>query len=92
MSEKNYRFETLVLHAGQVPDPTTLARAVPVYRTTAYNFKSAEHGANLFALKELGNIYTRLMNPTTDVLEQRTAALDGGIASVATASGTAADR
>jgi O-acetylhomoserine (thiol)-lyase len=90
MTEKNYRFETLALHAGQAPDPTTLSRAVPVYRTTAYNFKSAEHGANLFALKELGNIYTRLMNPTTDVLEQRTAALDGGVASVATASGTAA--
>jgi O-acetylhomoserine (thiol)-lyase len=90
MAGKNYRLETQVLHAGQVPDPTTGARAVPIYRTAAYNFKSTEHGANLFALKELGNIYTRLMNPTTDVLEQRAAALDGGVAAVATASGTAA--
>jgi O-acetylhomoserine (thiol)-lyase len=90
MSEKNYRLETQVLHAGYANDPTTQSRAVPVYRTAAYNFKSTEHGANLFALKELGNIYTRLMNPTTDVLEQRAAALDGGVASVALASGTAA--
>lgn len=90
MSEKNYRLETQSLHAGYANDPTTQSRAVPVYRTAAYNFKSTEHGANLFALKELGNIYTRLMNPTTDVLEQRLAALDGGVGSVATASGTAA--
>ncbi|HDT15250.1 MAG TPA: aminotransferase class I/II-fold pyridoxal phosphate-dependent enzyme [Firmicutes bacterium] len=90
MGEKNYKLETQVLHSGYSPDPTTNARAVPVYRTAAYNFKSTEHGANLFALKELGNIYTRLMNPTTDVLEQRAAALDGGIAAVAAASGTAA--
>jgi O-acetylhomoserine (thiol)-lyase len=90
MSEKKYRLETQALHAGYANDPTTQARAVPVYRTAAYNFKSTEHGANLFALKELGNIYTRLMNPTTDVLEQRTALLDGGVGAVATASGTSA--
>jgi O-acetylhomoserine (thiol)-lyase len=90
MAEKNYRLETQALHAGYSGDPTTNSRAVPVYRTTAYNFKSTEHGANLFGLKELGNIYTRLMNPTTDVLEQRVTALDGGVGAVATASGTAA--
>ncbi len=90
MGEKDYKLETQVLHSGYSPEPTTNARAVPVYRTAAYNFKSTEHGANLFALKELGNIYTRLMNPTTAVLEQRAAALDGGIAAVAAASGTAA--
>jgi O-acetylhomoserine (thiol)-lyase len=90
MSENNYRFETLALHAGQVPDPSTLSRGVPVYRTSSYVFKSTEHAANLFALKELGNIYTRLMNPTTDVLEQRVTALEGGAAAVAVASGTAA--
>ena len=90
MAEKKYRLETQALHAGYTPDPTTNSRAVPVYRTAAYNFKSTEHGANLFGLKELGNIYTRLMNPTTDVLEQRVAALDGGVGAVATASGTAA--
>jgi O-acetylhomoserine (thiol)-lyase len=86
----NYRFETLALHAGQVPDPSTLSRGVPVYRTSSYVFKSTQHAANLFSLKELGNIYTRLMNPTTDVLEQRVAALEGGAAAVAVASGTAA--
>lgn len=90
MSEKQYRFETLSLHAGQVPDPATLSRAVPVHRTSSYLFKNTEHAANLFALKELGNIYTRLMNPTTDVLEQRVAALEGGAAAVALSSGTAA--
>jgi O-acetylhomoserine (thiol)-lyase len=90
MSANNYRFETLALHAGQVPDPTTLSRGVPVYRTSSYVFKNTEHAANLFALKELGNIYTRLMNPTTDVLEQRVAALEGGAAAVALASGTSA--
>lgn len=89
MSAKSYRFETLALHAGQVPDPT-LSRGIPVYRTTSYLFKSAEHAANLFSLKELGNIYTRLMNPTTDMLEQRVSQLEGGAASVAVASGTAA--
>jgi O-acetylhomoserine (thiol)-lyase len=90
MAEKKYRFETLALHAGQVPDSTTLSRAVPIYRTSSYVFKSTEHAANLFALKELGNIYTRLGNPTTDVLEQRVSQLEGGAASVAVASGTAA--
>lgn len=85
-----YRFETLQLHAGQNPDPTTNSRAVPIYQTTSYVFNSAEHGANLFALKEFGNIYTRIMNPTTDVFEQRLAALEGGVAAVATSSGQAA--
>ena len=89
MSEKNYRFETLALHAGQTVDATQ-SRGIPVYRTSSYLFKSTEHAANLFALKELGNIYTRLMNPTTDVLEQRVTQLEGGAASVALASGTAA--
>jgi len=89
MSAKPYRIETLALHAGQTPD-ATLARGIPVYRTTSYVFKNTEHAANLFALKELGNIYTRLMNPTTDILEQRVAQLEGGAASVALASGTAA--
>src|SRR5476651_2339951 len=84
------KFETLQLHAGQEPDPTTGARAVPLYQTTSYVFKNAEHGANLFALKEFGNIYTRLMNPTTDVIEKRIAALEGGVAALATASGQAA--
>lgn len=87
---KNYRYETLAIHAGQEIEPSTLARAVPVYRTTAYNFKSAKHGANLFALKEFGNIYARLMNPTNDVLEKRIAALEGGAAALSLASGTAA--
>jgi len=86
----NYRFETLQLHAGQEPDPTTGSRAVPIYQTSSYVFKNTEHGANLFALKEFGNIYTRLMNPTTDVFEKRIAALEGGVAAVATASGQAA--
>ncbi len=86
----NYRFETLQLHAGQEADPTTGSRAVPIYQTTSYVFKNAEHGANLFALREFGNIYTRLMNPTTDVFEKRIAALEGGVAALATASGQAA--
>ena len=86
----DYRFETLALHAGQVPDPATLSRAVPIHRTSSYVFKSTEHAANMFALKELGNIYTRLGNPTTDVLERRVAALEGGAAAVAVASGTSA--
>ena len=81
---------TISLHAGQQPDPTTGSRAVPIYQTTSYVFKSAEHAANLFALKEGGNIYTRLMNPTTDVLEQRVAAIEGGTAALAVASGMAA--
>jgi O-acetylhomoserine (thiol)-lyase len=84
------RFETLQLHAGQEIDPTTQSRAVPIYQTTSYAFKSAEHGANLFALKEFGNIYTRIMNPTTDVFEKRIAALEGGVAALAVASGQAA--
>jgi len=82
--------ETLALHAGYQPDPTTGSCTVPIYRTSAYVFKDTEHAANLFGLKELGNIYTRLMNPTTDVLEQRVAALEGGAAALALASGTAA--
>ena len=82
--------ETLVLHGGQEPDPTTGARAVPIYQTTSYQFKSTEHAANLFGLKEFGNIYTRLMNPTTDVLEKRIAALDGGVGALAVASGQSA--
>lgn len=82
--------ETLALHAGQKPDPTTGSRAVPIYQTTSYVFQDAEHAANLFALKAFGNIYTRLMNPTTDVLEQRLAALHGGTGAVATSSGQAA--
>ena len=89
MSANNLKFETLQLHAGQEVDPTTGARAVPLYQTTSYVFKNAEHGANLFALKEFGNIYTRIMNPTTDVFEKRIAALEGGIAALATASGQA---
>src|SRR3954467_7391378 len=84
------KFETLQLHAGQEVDPTTGSRSVPLYQTTSYVFKSAEHGANLFALKEFGNIYTRIMNPTTDVFEKRMAALEGGVAALATASGQAA--
>lgn len=84
------KFETLQIHAGQEVDPTTNARAVPIYQTTSYAFKDAAHGANLFALKEFGNIYTRIMNPTTDVFEKRIAALEGGVAALATASGQAA--
>ena len=86
----SHRFETLQLHAGQVADPVTNSRAVPIYQTSSYVFNDAEHGANLFGLKEFGNIYTRLMNPTTDVFEKRVAALEGGIAAVATASGQSA--
>ncbi|EAY24765.1 O-acetylhomoserine aminocarboxypropyltransferase/cysteine synthase family protein [Microscilla marina] len=87
---KTYHFDTLQLHAGQEVDPTTGARAVPLYQTTSYAFKDASHGANLFALKEFGNIYTRIMNPTTDVFEKRIAALEGGVAALATASGQSA--
>ncbi len=83
-------FDTLQLHAGQQIDPTTNSRAVPIYQTTSYGFKNNEHAANLFGLKEFGNIYTRIMNPTTDVFEQRIAALEGGVAALATASGQAA--
>lgn len=87
---KKYRFETLQLHAGQRPDPSTNARAVPIYQTTSYNFNDSEHAASLFALKEFGNIYTRIMNPTTAVFEDRIAALEGGVAALATSSGQAA--
>ena len=84
------RFETLQLHGGQEVDESSRSRAVPIYQTTSYTFKNSEHGANLFALKEFGNIYTRIMNPTTDVFEKRIAALEGGVAAVATGSGQAA--
>jgi O-acetylhomoserine (thiol)-lyase len=88
--EKQYRPETLAVHGGQEPDPTTLSRAVPIYQTTSYVFRDTEHAANLFALKEFGNIYTRIMNPTQDVFEKRIAALEGGVGALATASGQAA--
>jgi OAH/OAS sulfhydrylase len=87
---RNYKFETLQLHAGQEPDPATNSRAVPIYQTTSYVFNDTEHAATLFALKDFGNIYTRIMNPTTDVFEKRIAALEGGVAAVATSSGQAA--
>jgi O-acetylhomoserine (thiol)-lyase len=87
---KPYQDGTLALHAGQVPDPTTNSRAVPIYQTSSYTFNSAEHAANLFSLKEMGNIYTRLMNPTSDVLEKRLAELDGGVGALALSSGSAA--
>lgn len=90
MSDETYAFATLALHAGQTPDPTTGSRAVPIYQTTSFQFKDSAHAANLFALKELGNIYTRLMNPTTDVLEKRLAELDGGVGALALSSGQAA--
>lgn len=90
MSERKLKFDTLQVHAGQKPDPTTGSRAVPIYQTTSYVFNDSEHAANLFALKEAGNIYTRIMNPTTDVFEQRIAALEGGVGALATASGSAA--
>lgn len=90
MSNKTRRLGTLAIHAGQSPDPVTGCRTVPLYQTSSYVFKSTEHAANLFGLKELGNIYTRLMNPTTDVFEQRIAAIEGGTAGLAVASGSAA--
>ncbi len=90
MSDKKLHFETLQIHAGQVVDSTTNSRAVPIYQTSSYIFNNAEHGANLFALKEFGNIYTRIMNPTTDVFEKRVAALEGGVTGLATSSGQAA--
>jgi O-acetylhomoserine/O-acetylserine sulfhydrylase len=90
MSDRKLNFETLQLHAGQEVESTTLSRAVPIYQTSSYVFKNAEHGANLFALKEFGNIYTRIMNPTTDVFEKRVAALEGGVTGLATSSGQAA--
>jgi O-acetylhomoserine (thiol)-lyase len=90
MSERKMKFDTLQVHAGQKPDTATGSRAVPIYQTTSYVFNNAEHAANLFALKEQGNIYTRIMNPTTDVFEKRMAALEGGVGALATASGSAA--
>ena len=90
MTKKKFHLGTTSLHAGQVPDPTTGSRVVPLYQTSSYVFKNTEHAANLFGLKELGNIYTRLMNPTTDVFEKRIAAIEGGTGAIATASGAAA--
>ena len=90
MSNSSHHLSTLALHAGQVPDPTTGARAVPLYQTTSFVFKNSDHAANLFALKEFGNIYTRIMNPTTDVFEQRIAAIEGGTGALAVSSGQAA--
>lgn len=90
MTNKDWGFDTLQVHAGQVPDPVTGARALPIYQTTAYVFRDAQHAADLFSLKEEGNIYTRLQNPTTDVLEKRVAALEGGIGALATGSGMSA--
>lgn len=90
MSERTLQFDTLQVHAGQEPDPATGSRAVPIYQTTSYVFNNAEHAANLFALKEFGNIYTRLMNPTSDVFEKRVAALEGGVGALAVASGSSA--
>ena len=90
MSERKLAFETLQVHAGQVPDPTTGSRAVPIYQTTSYVFRDTEHAANLFALREAGNVYSRIMNPTIDVFEKRVAELEGGVAALATSSGLAA--
>ena len=81
------KIETLTLHGGQEPDPTTGSRAVPIYQTTSYQFRDTDHAARLFGLQEFGNIYTRLMNPTTDVLEKRLALLDGGVGALAVSSG-----
>ena len=91
MPDTKQHLATLAVHAGQTPDPTTGSRAVPIYQTTSYEFQDADHAGRLFALKEFGNIYTRIMNPTTDVLEKRVAALEGGVAALATASGQAAE-
>src|SRR5271165_5577724 len=91
MSESKQQFATLAVHAGQTPDPVTGSRAVPIYQTTSYLFQDADHAGRLFALKEFGNIYTRIMNPTNDVFEKRVAALEGGVAGLATASGQAAE-
>ena len=90
-NEAELRFDTLAVHGGQQPDPTTLARAVPIYQTTSYLFTDADHAARLFALEEFGNIYTRIMNPTVDVFEKRVALLEGGVGALATASGQAAE-
>jgi len=90
MIDRQYKFDTLQVHAGQIADPTTGSRAVPIYQTTSYVFKNSDHAAALFSLSEAGNIYTRIGNPTTDVLEQRISALEGGVATLAVASGSAA--
>ncbi len=90
-NSRNYRFETLQLHAGQKPDSETNSRAVPIYQTTSYVFNDTDHAANLFGLKEFGNIYTRIMNPTAAVFEERIAALEGGVGALATASGMSAE-
>ena len=90
MSQKKLHPETVSLHAGQVPDPVTGSRAVPIYQTSSYSFRDVKHAAELFALREFGNIYTRMINPTTDVLEKRIAALEGGTGALATSSGMAA--
>src|ERR1700744_2179108 len=89
--EKQQQFATRPVHAGQSPDPATGSRAVPIYQTTSYVFPDADHAGRLFGLQEFGNIYTRIMNPTTDVFEKRVAALEGGVAALATASGQAAE-
>ena len=89
--ERGFLTETLAIHAGQQPDPTTGARAVPIYATTSFNFDDADHAARLFALQQFGNIYTRIMNPTTDVFEQRIAALEGGVGALGLGSGQAAE-
>ena len=90
-SQQQLLTETLAIHAGQQPDPTTGSRAVPIYATSSYSFQDADHAARLFALQEFGNIYTRIMNPTTDVFEQRMAAIEGGVGALALASGQAAE-
>src|SRR3990170_8343903 len=90
MSDNKLSIDPLALHAGHTPDSASLARAVPIYQTSSYGFRSSEHAAKLFALEESGNIYTRIMNPTTDVLEKRMAELDGGVGALAVASGQAA--
>src|SRR5450755_2048268 len=89
-NERPLGFNTRSLHAGYTPDPTTKARAVPIYQTTSFTFNDSDHAANLFGLREFGNIYTRIMNPTTDVLEQRVASLENGVAALAMSSGQAA--
>src|SRR5438552_13237612 len=91
MADRKFGIETLALHAGQIPDPATGSRAVPLYQTTSYVFDSADHAASLFNLQTFGNVYTRISNPTTAVLEERVAALEGGRAAVATATGQAAE-
>ncbi len=90
MTEKKLKFDTLQVHAGQEVDPTTGSRAVPIYQTSSYVFHDTEHAANLFGLKEFGNIYSRIMNPTNDVFEKRIAALEGGVGGLAVASGSSA--